>query len=768
MKEHTLQILDFFKFLEVLKEYTLSEVGRSYCHALRPLCDREKISLLYREVSAALDIIINHGDLPLIGFYDLRPVLQKSRAEGSVLSPEDFLIVRSALSAAQKVKEFLKTVETNYPYLQRWREKIVYSPHLYSALCSTFGPSGELLDAASSNLQRLRREIFILRSKIRKTLESLWDQENLKNVFQEQILTLRNERYVVAVKAEFKNSLPGIIHDQSHSGATYFIEPFCTVGENNELNLLLKEEKEEERRILKRLTDMVREDRENIGQTVEALGYLDLIFAKGKYAWAVKGIVPQLNGQKELALFQARHPLIPPNLVVPIDLKFEQGKNTLIISGANAGGKTVALKTIGLLTLMVQCGIPIPAAEGSVVAIFNHIIAEIGDEQSLQDNLSTFSAWIQAICRVLEEADESSLVLLDEVGGGTDPNEGAALTMALIDELRQRGAKTVITTHLHLLKAYGSAHPDVLNVSVKFDTETHRPTYQLIYGRPGESYALPIAQKLGLPSYLVERAKGYLSTGDRQIGQLLQNLEERTRAAEASRQEYETLSRELEKRNQQLKILIQQGQHEKRNLLINIQKEANHVIEGAREELRKIINEFKSKGRADIHRLEQVIKAQEEEIKALTEAKGEEILASFPQKEVWQWSLDASGAGPKKDIFKSVKKISFSYQPPTPQPELNIIGLRVEEALPILDKAIDEAFLGGLKELQVIHGTGTGRLRQAIREHLREHVFVKSFLPGAPGRGGDGVTIIEISQNPIAQSSRKKTGREKGKQIKNL
>jgi DNA mismatch repair protein MutS2 len=444
-------------------------------------------------------------------------------------------------------------------------------------------------------------------------------------------------------------------------------------------------------------------------------------------------------------------------MTVPVHLLLEKGQSTLILTGANTGGKTVSLKTLGLLTLMAQCGIPIPADEGSRVAVVQKIFADIGDEQSLQNNLSTFSAWIRATVRIIQEADPASLVLLDEVGGGTDPAEGAALTMALIDGLRSRGAKVLVTTHLHLLKAYGAIHPDVVNVSVEINPDTLRPTYRLVYGRPGESYALPMAEKYGLPPELIERAKGYLGEGDRKMGELLASLERAQYEFEKKIRETEDLQRQAEIDRETAHAHLLGARAEKENILDRAQDEARQMIQEAREELRRLIQEFKARGRSDVHRLGQAIKEQEEKFHNFfgMEEKGS---SPDPSSRIHPVDLklskafssmlrmpDRSGkkwkAGQKEETPLTP---SVQYEMPTPARELKIIGLRVEEAIPLVDKAIDEAFLAGLRELEVIHGAGTGRLRKAVRDHLREHTLVKTFSPGGPGRGGDGVTVVEI------------------------
>ncbi len=763
MKEHALRDLEFFQFLDLLKEYTLSECGRNYCLTIRPQQDIAEINTIYQTVAEAMEVLKIAGDLPLAGFYDLHPLLSESRVEGFILSAENFLKIKSTLGVAEKVRKFNQVLGSKYSHLQRWIKSIPSLHGLYDHLCSTFGERGEILDSASADLEYLRREIIKLRAKIRKKLESFWTQESLKNIFQEQILTIRNGRYVLAIKAEYKNALPGIIHDQSQSGATFFIEPFSVIEENNELNLLLNEEREEERRILKELTDLVRGNSFQISQTVQVLTYLDFLFGLGKYALSTKSIIPLLNKEGDIYLEKARHPFLPSSSAVPIDLEFKKGTTALIISGANAGGKTVALKTLGLLTIIAQCGIPIPVAAGSRVAIFNNIFAEIGDEQSLPDSLSTFSAWVQTICEILQEADENSLVLLDEVGRGTDPAEGAALTMALLDELRARRTKTVVTTHLHLLKAYGSAHPDVVNVSVEFDTETNRPTYKLIYGRPGESYALPMAQRLGLPSALVEKAKNYIGAGERRISELLQALEEKEHRAEKKYEEYQRLSEELKNLNQETKIFLQQLKEEKKAMLGQLRHESKGLMEAAREELRKIINDFKNKGRSDIHQLEKIIKSKEEELKTiLLGVEKEDLPSALAGKEILRYSLDAPYKGQGLNLEER-KRVSINFEIPEAPREINLIGLRVEDALPLVDKAIDEAFLAGLKKLVIIHGAGTGRLRQAIRQHVQTHALVKSFLPGDPSQGGNGVTVIEIGQ--VSSFPKNKTDREKIKPV---
>lgn len=780
MDERALRVLEFLQFLQALKKYAVSDVGQTLCLALRPVSEKGAIDRSLREVAEAHDILQEEGGLPLQGTQEVRPLLDRARAEGACLPPEELIQICSTLVAAGRVQQFLRRKTLGHPLMAQWLEKIPEVPELIEDLKATFGPRGEILDTASPGLQQIRQAISRLRSRIRQALESLWDRDEYQRIFQEEIITLRNERYVVAVKAEFKNNLSGIIHDQSQSKATYFIEPLATVEDNNDLHLLLKDEKEEERRILLALTAQIQEHTEEISRAVEVLGHLDLVFAKAKWAQAFRGTIPLLNDQGSWHLRDARHPLLEPQSVVPIDLHLDPGKSTVIITGANTGGKTVALKTLGLLTLMAQCGIPVPAAEGSEVAVFHHLFADIGDEQNIQAHLSTFSAWTLAVAKILREADPSSLVLMDEVGGGTDPTEGAALTMALLDELRARGAKTVVTTHLHGLKAYGAIHPDVVNVSVEFNPGTLRPTYRLVYGRPGESYALLMAEKWGFPHEVVERAQAYLGEGDRKVSQLLQSLEQTQQEMEAKRAEAEQMRQEAEKAREESEALKQRAQKEEEALLAKAREEAQRVVHQAKEELRGLINEFKAKGRTDIHRLEQKIRAEEQRIGTLgspkegqerafksrgnlgADAKGSRLGSSRNlAAEAWEDPEETA----KTQVRPSSRGL-VQYEIPSAARELKVIGLHVEEALPLVDKAIDDAYLGGLKELEVIHGAGTGRLRQAIRQQLHDHVFVRAFRPGGPGRGGDGMTVVEIGPVSLASSPKVNPDKKGGSRSK--
>ncbi|HYB19447.1 MAG TPA: hypothetical protein VEH09_00890 [Thermodesulfobacteriota bacterium] len=383
MEERSLRVLEFDLFLQGLQTYASSEVGQALCLSLRPSPQKKEIENQLQEVAEASDLLKEEGEIPLDGVQEIRPLLIQARAEGTCLAPQDLLRIKSTAGAAERTRQFLRKAGAFRPLLKGWAEELPEFRDLVAVFHSAIGPRGEILDSASPELRRIRREISLVRNRIRKALESLWDQDDFRKIFQEQIITLRNERYVVAVKAEFKNTLPGIIHDQSQSRSTFFVEPLSTLEENNQLNMLLQDEKDEELRILLELTTLVRERTPELNRAVEVLGHLDLVSAKAKWARAFRGTVPLLNDQGTWCFRNARHPLLEPK-AIPIDLELARGQSTLVISGANTGGKTAALKTLGLLTLIGQSGVPIPADEGSEVAVFGQIFADIGDEQNLQ------------------------------------------------------------------------------------------------------------------------------------------------------------------------------------------------------------------------------------------------------------------------------------------------------------------------------------------------------------------------------------------------
>ena len=539
MDDRSLKFLEFYHLLDILKEYSISPLGRRRCEALRPSKDLSLIRSRLADVMELKQILEAEGEIPLRGVKDIEGVLNKLEVDGSVLDVQELLDVYYQMVLCKGLRRFFQKLEyPKAPHLQEKISKLSYQKALEKEVLQAINTKGEILDRASPVLHDLRHQLGEVREKAKGVLESLLHREALQPIFQEQFITLRNGRYVLLIKSDFKNRLEGIIHDQSQSRMTFFFEPLQAVALNNEINILTGEEKEEEYRILADLSDKVREERQNLWTDFEILGELDLLYAMAKLTSRLKGVFPLLNQEGRIELKEARNPLLllqREDRVVPIHLRMGDGVRVLIVSGANAGGKTVALKTLGLLALMIQSGLPIPVAEGSQVGIFQAIFAVIGDEQNIEENLSTFSSHLLRVNQILEKAGPHSLVLLDELGVGTHAQEGCALAMGFLDRFREKGASVVVTTHFDRLKAYGYLHPDVENVAVEFDEKTLEPKYTLVYGSSGLSNAFLIAEKLGISGKVLEAAHTHQDGGGEEVARAVEALERLKRDAERSR-----------------------------------------------------------------------------------------------------------------------------------------------------------------------------------------------------------------------------------------
>jgi DNA mismatch repair protein MutS2 len=528
MDDRSLKSLEFYHLIDILKEYSISPLGRKRCEALRPSKDLPSIQSRLAEVVELKKIFETEGEIPLRGLKDIEGIFQKLEVEGSVLDVRELLDLYEQVVLCRGLRRFFQRLENvRAPRLQEKISKLSYQKTLEKEILQAVNIRGEILDRASPALLDIRRRLGGMREKAKGVLESLLHQENLQPIFQEQLITIRNGRYVLPIKSDAERRLDGIIHDHSHSRMTYFLEPFQVVPLNNEINLLMGEEKEEEYRILADLSGKVREERQNLWNDFEILGELDLLYAMAKLSIRLKGVSPLLNEKGKIEMKDARNPLLTlqrETQVVPITLRMGEGHRTLIVSGANAGGKTVALKTLGLLTLMVQSGLPLPVAEGSQVGIFQDIFAVIGDEQNIEENLSTFSSHLLHVNQILEKAGPHSLILLDELGVGTHAQEGCALAMGFLDRFRESGASVVVTTHFDRLKAYGYLHPDVENVAVEFDEKTLEPKYRLAYGSSGLSNAFLIAEKLGISAEVLGAARMHQEGSDEEVRQALEAL----------------------------------------------------------------------------------------------------------------------------------------------------------------------------------------------------------------------------------------------------
>jgi DNA mismatch repair protein MutS2 len=660
---------------------------------------------------------------------------------------------------------------------------------LAQSLRESIGTRGEILDGASFELGDLRRDIRQLRSRIKKILEEMLSADHLASAFQDRIITERSGRYVVPVRADHRGQVKGFVHDESASGQTLYVEPAAVLERNNELRALLREEKREEERILRRLSDAVREDAEALRTNQEILARLDFTAAAGRFSQRSDAAAPRLAGEPLIELRAARHPLLlfhpdgesRPEGAVPIDLLLGEGSDTLVVSGPNTGGKTVALKTAGLLLLMVRSGLHIPCAPDSRVHLFGRIFADIGDEQSIEESLSTFSGHLTRIRRILEEADGDSLVLLDEAGTGTDPAEGGALALAVLDSLRERGARAIVTTHLNLVKGYAHLREGVENAAVEFDARTLAPTYRLHYGIPGASSAFTIARILGLPEEVLSRASGYLGEGEREGLDLTEELNRLAKEMEQDRAEARALRERAEQEREKRKRLLAELEEQKSAILEKAKRRGERVVRDAEKRVKDLIDQAReragdTRAQAD---LAGGMRAVREELTALRpeprrrgsvpkEVESGEILlitalgAEGEVARVQGGEVELAVHGkklrlpltaleqftPRRFAGKGSGRttVRSRVERESAESKLLLVGKRMEAALLLLDRFLDDALIHGLREVEVVHGAGEGILRQAVREFLAAHRGVAAFYAADPGRGGDNVTIVEMKR----------------------
>ncbi len=781
MDDRSLKLLEFYHLLDILKEYSISSLGRKRCEALRPSRDLPLIQSRLAVVMELKKILETEGEIPLRGLKDIGGILNKLEVEGSTLDVQELLDLYHQMVLCKGLRRFFQKLEPpKVPHLQEKISRLSNQKALEKEILQAINTKGEILDRASPALLDIRHRLGGVRERAKGVLESLLHQENLQSIFQEQFITLRNGRYVVLIKSDSENRLEGIIHDQSQSRMTFFFEPLQAVALNNEINILMGEEKEEEYRILADLSDKIREERQNLWNDFESLGELDLLFAMANLSLRLKGVCPLLNEESRIEMREARNPLLTlqrEDQVVPIHLRMGDGKRVLIVSGANAGGKTVALKTLGLLTLMVQSGLPIPVAEGSRVGIFQDIFAVIGDEQNIEENLSTFSSHLLHVSQILEKAGPHSLVLLDELGVGTHAQEGCALAMGFLDRFRESGASVVVTTHFDRLKAYGYLHPDAENVAVEFDEETLEPKYTLTYGTSGVSNAFLIAEKLGISEKVLEAAHTYQDGSGEEVARALETLERLKRDAEREKLQASKMKEEVGLEQQRLKKILETIKERRLEIYSKAEEKARKAVQKIEEELKEWVRRRKEEPPLGLQRKElQEIKEKffpplrrkgrsaipgglkvGERVR-IESLRSDGILTNVvkPLNRAEVLTDRAKVKAPLSEIIqmtdgeKKKERGIQNGQPflkgvgEEPSSELNVIGLTVEDALPKVDKFIDQALLHGLEKVQIIHGVGSGRLRNAIGRYLKGHRAVKSCSPGETLKGGRGITIVEL------------------------
>jgi len=780
MDNQPFKALEYDQILELLKGFATSSVGKALCEGLKP---QRKLSWIKRrlgEVDELKKIMEVYGEIPLAGIEDVRKVIARAKIEGAVLSTEEILDILGNMRVSLGLKSSFKKLKGDFPLFGDLISRLSHLRGLISEIVRTIDRQGKIFDHASSALRQIRFDIAAYRKRIKRSLEEMMKREDLQALFQEKLITIRNGRYVLPIKSEFKNQMEGIVHDHSHSKMTIFLEPLEVVEYNNELSMLLEDERQEERRILSGLTTQIGEFHQELLRDLEILGEIDLLYAKVKLSQKLGGVNPLVNRNGMVRLQGARHPLLSMkegDRTVPIDIDLGGYSKALIISGANAGGKTVALKTLGLLSLMAQSGMHIPAVEGSEIPLYHSIFADIGDEQNIRENLSTFSAHILSLIRILEKSDEFSLVLLDEVGAGTNSKEGSALAIGVLDYLIDKGATVVVTTHLDELKAYGYLNKGATNVSVAFDSETLEPRYGLIYGDSGSSNAFLVAEKLGFPGAVLDLATKYLADQGSGASRFIRDIEGLQEDLSKEREEIGILKEEIQRHRDRLRELLGRIRQRRQQILEEVQDRGRTILQQTERELKRIAEEAHKAGERGARIPKGDLSKVRERFFLQLRSRGRKA-GDVAGLRVGDWVrvLSLSKVGIVSKVYGETKKADVQvenlkvniplrdlertepqllghstrnegvkYEAPAEEAirsEINVVGLTVEEALPVLDKFIDDAILGKLEKVDIIHGIGTGRLREAIGEHLKHHRNVKRFGPKDIMRSG--VTVVEF------------------------
>lgn len=793
MDTKTLQSLDYPTILNQLEQHCHFQPARDAVQRLTPLVDMEQIRQLQEETAEAVKLLDHQPGFTIGGARDLRPLL-KDAVKGIVLDEARLLNIKYTLVAGRKLRRFFDKQQESFPLLFELAGHLPQSTGLISLISQSISDEERVLDEASSALAQIRRDLKVQHNRLQKRIESMVKNPAVAKHLQEPIVTQRNNRYVLPVRADARKIVHGIVHDQSASGATLYIEPQQMVDGSNRYRQLELEEKNEVQRILKAISSRVAEKKEALISLVEILIDLDLALARGRYAEELGAVKPVLRPFPKkiqpghpgvvLRLFSARHPLLDSGSVVPIDVALDDQTYALIITGPNTGGKTVTLKTVGLLALMAQTGLHLPCASGSELSLFSNIFADIGDEQSIEQSLSTFSSHITKIISILEKADRCSLVILDELGAGTDPQEGAALARALMTFLLERGITTLVTTHHPDLKAYAHATPGVINASVEFDLDSLQPTYHLTVGLPGRSNALAIARRLGLPEEIVTKAKSSLDPSDLRADDLLEEIRHQRQLSEEARQAAERARQEAEELREQLAKRLDEIEEERVDTLESIRLEAREELNLLTEKVHQLQSRLseQSLGKEEVSDLEEKIDQVEKKVSQPVERSRPAPLPGPSRPvEVGDWvlvrSLDKEGAvqslnGDDAEIQVGSIRVradladlrhaenlqqesSEGDRPSTirtprdvssPGTELDLRGQRVDEALNNLEYYLDKAFIAGLPYVRIIHGMGMGRLRSAVRKAAQSHPQVVSYQSGEEREGGDGVTVITLQE----------------------
>ncbi len=771
------QKLEFDKIIDRVARFASSEPGRECASRLFPLTDTSLIQTELQRVSEAKELLIAEGSFPLDGIKNIASALKKTLIQNRILFAQELLDIASTLKASRVLHAFIAKRKSVYPHLSSFLPLLFFDNIVERHITEAIDESGRMRDAASKELKTIRREMIEVGELLRKQLQAILKQVSEQEFTQEEIITTRDGRLVIPVKVEHKKHVSGFIHSSSASGATVYIEPAECLELNNTLRELHLQEQREIERILRELTAQVRDIREPLERTLSTLAHLDLLSSKAKYSIEILGYPPLISNQRRIRLAQARHPVLlqrhSRQEVVPLDLELGNEISTLVITGPNAGGKSVAMKTVGLLVLCTQAGLHIPAAPESELPIFDDVFVDIGDDQSIENDLSTFSSHILRLKEILAEADERSLVLVDEIGAGTDPGEGAALAAAILQELTTRHTITIATTHHGMLKAFAHEIPGMANGSLEFDVETLRPTYCFKFGVPGSSYALELAERLGIAHSLLAKAREQLGTEKTKLEALLTEVERQS-------QHYRREVHEAEKERTRLQTLV--DSYEKK--MAGIRKEISEIRQKALDEARALLDNAQGtiertvreirESAADRNRLQAArsdLKAVSEEIEELhhhvqTQPEGEtfvvgdrvhvqgasetgEIVELRDQEAIVLWRNGRLRV-PIKKLLRDVQgergigQQTGSTYTPDAKTEIDLRGMTGDEAIESVQRVLDDALVAGLHRIDIIHGKGTGALRKRVSDFLKGYPHVKSFRLGEWNEGGSGVTVVEL------------------------
>ena len=790
MNEKTLTKLEYNKIITLLSDQASSPAGKQKCQSLLPMMDLHELNLAQEQTEAAFTRIVKKGRLSFSGCYPIEDSLMRLEV-GASLTCGELLKINKLLQVTNRAKSYGRhdTVDEAEDCLDSYFNQLEPLTVLANEISRCIIDEDEIADDASSTLKTIRRNIMAVNDKVHSTLVSLVNG-SLKSYLQDALITMRGDRYCLPVKAEYRSQVSGMIHDQSSTGSTLFIEPMSVVKLNNDLKELYGKEQEEIQVILSKLSEEAAGYISEIRGNYRILTELDFIFAKGSLALSMHASKPIFNTKGYIHIREGRHPLLDKKKVVPITLTLGGDFDLLIVTGPNTGGKTVSLKTVGLFTLMGQAGLHIPALDRSELAIFENVFADIGDEQSIEQSLSTFSSHMTNIVSFLKDVNEHSLVLFDELGAGTDPTEGAALAIAILSYLHEQGIRTMATTHYSELKVFALSEPGVENACCEFDVETLRPTYRLLLGVPGKSNAFAISSKLGLPDYIIEKAKEQLSEHDESFEDLLTDLEDSRRTIEKEREEIASYKREIEQLKQNFEKKQLRLDEQKERIIKEANEKANTILREAKEFADETMKNFRKFGKENISAADMERERERIRKQLAKTQNGSKVEVQKPKKtykpsdfklgeSVKVLSMNLTGTvsslpDSKGNLFVqmgilrsqvNISDLEIIEEPTTItakqmrrtssgkmkmgksmniSPEINLLGKTVDEAVAELDKYLDDAYLAHLSPVRIVHGKGTGALRQGVHNYLKRQKHVKSYRLGAFGEGDAGVTIVEF------------------------